>query len=447
MNKINDNLYTFEGQQDIVSPQLVYYPAIIRENIRKMIDIAGGAARLWPHIKTHKMAEVVQMQIEAGIDRFKCATIAEAEMAAKAGAKTVVVRWEDDKLTRLNMELADEKDLTAMKPYELRSYLDYAEDPDGCCTLAIHAEDPEALAGLDAGKLNRVNLARRTFMKPWQEYTMNDRVQWCVAAVPAPGWAAKVFPELPLDEAVEKLWALIFDVCRVSTGDPVGAWQKHVAVTKARRDRMNALELDRIHMTSSNGTDLTVGLADDATWEGASSKTEDGIEFIANVPTEEVFCAPHRERTNGIVYGTKPYAYNGQLIEGWHVTFKDGVVVEHGAEKNADLLAELLSTDENSNRIGEIALVPASSPINRSGVLFYNTLFDENASCHLAFGEAYPECVEGGEAMSTEERKAAGLNDSNTHVDFMIGTSDLSIIGTTKDGREVPVFVNGNFAL
>ena len=203
----------------------------------------------------------------------------------EAGAKTVVVRWEDDKLTRLNMELADEKDLTAMKPYELRSYLDYAEDPDGCCTLAIHAEDPEALAGLDAGKLNRVNLARRTFMKPWQEYTMNDRVQWCVAAVPAPGWAAKVFPELPLDEAVEKLWALIFDVCRVSTGDPVGAWQKHVAVTKARRDRMNALELDRIHMTSSNGTDLTVGLADDATWEGASSKTEDGIEFIANVPT------------------------------------------------------------------------------------------------------------------------------------------------------------------
>mgnify|MGYP000763035704 CR=1 FL=1 len=263
----------------------------------------------------------------------------------EAGAKTVVVRWEDDKLTRLNMELADEKDLTAMKPYELRSYLDYAEDPDGCCTLAIHAEDPEALAGLDAGKLNRVNLARRTFMKPWQEYTMNARVQWCVAAVPAPGWAAKVFPELPLDEAVEKLWALIFDVCRVSTGDPVGAWQKHVAVTKARRDRMNALELDRIHMTSSNGTDLTVGLADDATWEGASSKTEDGIEFIANVPTEEVFCAPHRERTNGIVYGTKPYAYNGQLIEGWHVTFQNGKVVEHGAEKNAELLAELLDAD------------------------------------------------------------------------------------------------------
>ena len=265
----------------------------------------------------------------------------------EAGAKTVVVRWEDDKLTRLNMEMADEKDLTAMKPYELRSYLDYAEDPDGCCTLAIHAEDPEALAGLDAGKLNRVSLARRTFLKPWQEYTMNDRVQWCVAAVPAPSWAAKVFPELPVEEAVEKLWQVIFDVCRVSTGDPVTAWQEHVAKTKARRDQLNAWNLDHVHIVSSNGTDLTVGLADDATWEGASSKTDGGIEFIANVPTEEVFCAPHRERVNGTVYGTKPYVYNGQLIEGWHVTFKDGKVVEHGAEKNASLLRDIVEEVEN----------------------------------------------------------------------------------------------------
>ena len=244
----------------------------------------------------------------------------------------------------------------------------------------------------------------------------------------------------------EKLWALIFDVCRVSTGDPVGAWQKHVAVTKARRDRMNALELDRIHMTSSNGTDLTVGLADDATWEGASSKTEDGIEFIANVPTEEVFCAPHRERTNGIVYGTKPYAYNGQLIEGWHVTFKDGVVVEHGAEKNADLLAELLSTDENSNRIGEIALVPASSPINRSGVLFYNTLFDENAACHIAFGAGYPTNIRGGSAMTRDDLMKKGLNNSAIHEDVMVGAADTHVTGITKRGEEVTIFENGEWA-
>ena len=245
----------------------------------------------------------------------------------EAGAKNCIVRWEDDKLSRLHYEYAKEEDLAAMKPYELRSYLDYAEDPDGCCTLAIHAADPEALAGLDAAKINRVNLARRKFLKPWQEYTMNDRVQWCVAAVPAPSWAAKVFPGIPVEEAMEKLWALIFDVCRVSTGDPVSAWKAHVAEGRRHRDQLNAWNLDHIHMTSSNGTDLTVGLADDATWEGASSKAENGTDFIANVPTEEVFCAPHRERVNGLVYGTKPYVYNGQLIEGWHVTFKDGKVV------------------------------------------------------------------------------------------------------------------------
>ena len=369
-----------------------------------------------------------------------------ARAGYEAGAKRVMVRWEDERLSRIDMELAAEEDLKAMKPYELRSWLDYAEDPDGCCTLAIHAEDPEALAGLDAGKLNRVSLARRTFLKPWQEYTMNDRVQWCVAAAPAPSWAAKVFPELPVEEAVEKLWQVIFDVCRVSTGDPVTAWQEHVAKTKARRDQLNAWNLDHVHIVSSNGTDLTVGLADDATWEGASSKTDGGIEFIANVPTEEVFCAPHRERVNGTVYGTKPYVYNGQLIEGWHVTFKDGKVVEHGAEKNASLLAELLSTDENSNRIGEVAFVPASSPINRSGVLFFNTLFDENAACHIAFGAGYPTNIKGGSAMTRAQLMEKGLNDSAIHEDVMIGAPDTHITGTTKDGQEVTIFVNGEWA-
>ena len=364
----------------------------------------------------------------------------------EAGAKNCIVRWEDDKLSRLHYEYAKEEDLAAMKPYELRSYLDYAEDPDGCCTLAIHAADPEALAGLDAAKINRVNLARRKFLKPWQEYTMNDRVQWCVAAVPAPSWAAKVFPGIPVEEAMEKLWALIFDVCRVSTGDPVSAWKAHVVEGRRHRDQLNAWNLDHIHMTSSNGTDLTVGLADDATWEGASSKAENGTDFIANVPTEEVFCAPHRERVNGIVYGTKPYVYNGQLIEGWHVTFKDGKVVEHGAEKNASLLAELLSTDENACRIGEIALVPASSPINQSGVLFYNTLFDENAACHIAFGAGYPTNIKGGNKMNRTELLAKGLNDSAIHEDVMIGAPDTNVIGTTKDGKEVTIFTNGEWA-
>lgn len=364
----------------------------------------------------------------------------------EAGAKRVVVRWEDEKLTRLNMELGKEEDLCTFVPSDLRSYLDFAEDPDGCCTLAIHAEDPEALAGLDAGKLNRVNFARRKYLKAWQEYTVNDRVQWCVAAVPAPGWAAKVFPDLPVEEAMEKLWAVIFDVCRVTGGDPVGEWKEHVAKTKARRDQLNAWSLDRIHMTSSNGTDLTIGLADDATWEGASSLSEKGIEFIANVPTEEVFCAPHRDRVNGTVCGTKPYAYNGQLIEGWRVTFRDGKVVEHSAEKNGELLAELLSTDENANRIGEIALVPASSPINRSGVLFYNTLFDENAACHIAFGDGYPTNIKGGTALTREQLMEKGLNSSAIHEDVMIGAPDTHVEGVCRSGETVTIFENGEWA-
>ena len=312
------------------------------------------------------------------------------------------------------------------------------DNPHGVSEIMVRAED--------AAKINRVNLARRKFLKPWQEYTMNDRVQWCVAAVPAPSWAAKVFPGIPVEEAMEKLWALIFDVCRVSTGDPVSAWKAHVAEGRRHRDQLNAWNLDHIHMTSSNGTDLTVGLADDATWEGASSKAENGTDFIANVPTEEVFCAPHRERVNGIVYGTKPYVYNGQLIEGWHVTFKDGKVVEHGAEKNASLLAELLSTDENACRIGEIALVPASSPINQSGVLFYNTLFDENAACHIAFGAGYPTNIKGGSKMNRTELLAKGLNDSAIHEDVMIGAADTHVTGITKRGEEVTIFENGEWA-
>ena len=366
--------------------------------------------------------------------------------AFEAGARDVQVNWTDDAVTRTRMELGSEEALTDHKGWQLRRYLDYAETEGGVCVLHLIADDPEVFAGLDGAKISRVNSANRAFMQPWREYTMNDRVQWSIAAIPSAPWAKKMFPELDTDAAIEALWQLIFDTCRVTGGDPVGEWQEHLARLSALRDKMNALDLESVHFASSNGTDLTVGLADDATWEGASSKAENGTDFIANVPTEEVFCAPHRERVNGIVYGTKPYVYNGQLIEGWHVTFKDGKVVEHGAEKNASLLAELLSTDENACRIGEIALVPASSPINQSGVLFYNTLFDENAACHIAFGAGYPTNIKGGSKMNRTELLAKGLNDSAIHEDVMIGAPDTNVIGTTKDGKEVTIFTNGEWA-
>ena len=369
------------------------------------------------------------------------------EAAYKAGARDVVIRWEDEKAARIRMELGEEEALSETKPYELRSYLDYAESEGGCCLLAIHASDPEIFKGLDTAKINRVSLAKQEAMKSWREYTMKDRVQWCVVAIPTPAWAASVFPGLAEDEAQEKLWSAIFDVCRVTGGDPVSAWKEHVAKTSACRDKLNELQLESIRMTSANGTDLTVGLAEGHTWEGACSKAENGAVFIANVPTEEVFTAPHRERVNGVVKGTKPYVYNGQLIEGFSVTFKDGVVVDYSAEKNAELLGQLLDSDEGARRIGEIALVPASSPINRSGVLFYNTLFDENAACHIAFGAGYPTTVKGGAAMTTEELLACGVNDSAIHEDVMVGAEDMTITGLTKSGETVTIFENGEWAI
>lgn len=369
------------------------------------------------------------------------------EAAYKAGARDVVIRWEDEKAARIRVELGEEEALSETKPYELRSYLDYAESEGGCCLLAIHASDPEIFKGLDTAKINRVSLAKQEAMKSWREYTMKDRVQWCVVAIPTPAWAASVFPGLAEDEAQEKLWSAIFDVCRVTGGDPVSAWKEHVAKTSACRDKLNELQLESIHMTSASGTDLTVGLAEGHTWEGACSKAENGAVFIANVPTEEVFTAPHRERVNGVVKGTKPYVYNGQLIEGFSVTFKDGVVVEYSAEKNAELLGQLLDSDEGARRIGEIALVPASSPINRSGLLFYNTLFDENAACHIAFGAGYPTTVKGGAAMTTEELLACGVNDSAIHEDVMVGAEDMTITGLTKTGETVTIFENGEWAI
>ena len=293
--------------------------------------------------------------------------------AFAAGARDVRVDWSDDAVTRARMELGSEEALCDVKPYLLRSYLDYAESEGGVCVLNLLASDPEALAGLDAGKVSRVNAARRKALMPWRSYTMNDRVQWSIAAMPSPAWAKKLFPDLAEDEAVEKLWQLIFDTCRVTGGDPVQEWQAHLDRLTALQNKMNALDLESVHFESSNGTDLTVGLADGAVWESAASQNEKGVSFLPNIPTEEVFTAPHKDKVDGVVYGTKPYIHGGQAIQGFHVTFKGGKIVEYGAEENEALLGEVLDTDEGARHIGEVALVPASSPINRSGVIFYNT--------------------------------------------------------------------------
>mgnify|MGYP002226714200 CR=1 FL=1 len=254
--------------------------------------------------------------------------------AYEAGARDVQVNWSDDAVARARMELGSEEALTDLKPWQLRRYLDYAESEGGVCVLHLIADDPELYAGIDGNKISRVNAARRAFMEEWQEYTMNDRVQWSIAALPSVPWAKKVFPELDADAAMEALWKLIFDVCRVTGGDPVNEWQAHMERLSTLRDKMNALDLESVHFESSNGTDLTVGLADQAVWESAASKSEKGVVFLPNIPTEEVFTAPHKDRVEGIVYGTKPYVFNGQLIKNFRVTFEKGQVVDYHASRD-----------------------------------------------------------------------------------------------------------------
>ena len=366
--------------------------------------------------------------------------------AYEAGARDVLVNWSDNEVSRSRMELGSEEALTDFKSYQLRRYLDYAESEGGVCVLHILADDPEVYAGLDGAKISRVNAAQRKFMAPWREYTMNDRVQWSIAAMPSAPWAKKMFPELDEAAAIEKLWQLIFDVCRVTGGDPVSEWKAHLDRLTGLKDKMNALDLESVHFESSNGTDLTVGIADKATWESAASVSEKGVVFLPNIPTEEVFTAPHKDKVNGIVYGTKPYVFNGQLIKGFHVTFEDGKVVEHGAEEGADLLGRLLDTDEGARHIGEVALVPASSPINRCGKLFYNTLFDENAACHLALGMGFADTINDFEHKTLAECRALGVNDSMIHEDFMIGSEDMDIDAVCENGDVVPVFRHGNWA-
>lgn len=368
-----------------------------------------------------------------------------AEVGYDAGAREVVVKYSDERFSRIWLERTDLATLEDVPPHLVRSYLDYAEREGGACILNIISEDPEIFRGIDADKINRAFSARRKALAGWRELTMKDRVQWSIVAIPGPAWAKKVFPGE--EDAEEKLWQAIFDVCRVREGgDVVAAWREHVAKTSARRDRLNAWKLDRVRMRSANGTDLTVGLAEGAVWEGAKSTTPEGYEFIANIPTEEVFTAPDRLRVDGIVYATKPYVYNGDLIDGFWFRFENGLVTDFGAKQGEELLRKMLETDDGAKRIGELALVPASSPIHKSGLLFYNTLFDENAACHIAFGDGYPGTVEGGTALSPEELLARGVNHSLIHEDVMVGAPDMTITGYPKAGGEVTIFTGGEWA-
>ena len=376
----------------------------------------------------------------------ECAAFARlcAREAYDAGCREVVMNWHDDALTRMKYLQADEAVFDEVPLWRRHFFNDHALE--GAAYLAISATDPENLKGVDPQRLVRSQQASGKALRDFDRLQMCGGFPWCIASIPIPSWARTVFPDLPEAEAMEKLWNAIFQSVRI-TGDgrAVERWQEHLATLHRRLERLNALRFQSLHYTNSLGTDLTIELPEGHIWQAGDDVTLSGQSYIANIPTEEIFTAPLKTGVNGVVYSALPLVNDGTIIDKFHFVVKDGRIVEARAERGEEALRAAISVDEGASYFGEVALVPYDSPISNQKILFYNTLFDENAACHIAFGEAYP-CLEGGQRMTKEELKARGLNDSITHVDFMVGTPDLSIVGTTHDGREIPVFVNGNFA-
>ena len=365
------------------------------------------------------------------------------EECYRAGASRVVVDWTDSALTRLHIKHRSKKVLSELTSYELERWnYQLAKLP---CKIYLMSEDPDALAGIDQKKYAASQQAKMRVIKPIRNQ-MENRYQWCIAAVPGEAWAKKVFPGMRTSQAVEKLWEAILSTSRV-TEDPIAAWNAHNLDLAARCKALNDLGILDLHYTASNGTDFHVSLMDESVFMAGGEETLQGVFFDANIPTEEVFTTPMRGKAEGIVYSSRPLSYNGELIDNFWVRFEGGKAVEVGAEQGEALLREMIGMDEGAAYLGEVALVPYDSPIRESGILFYNTLFDENAACHLALGRGFNNCVRGYETMTNEEIKALGVNDSIIHVDFMIGTADLSIVATTKDGKTVQIFENGNWAI
>ena len=367
-----------------------------------------------------------------------------ADAAYDAGCREVVMNWFDDALDRMTYLRADDAVFDEY-PSWAADKSDMLAD-EGSAFLSIHSADPEALAGVDPDRLRRSRIASGRAMKHFRDMTGGNRVSWCVAAIPCPAWAKKAFPGLPEEEAVHRLWTEILRSARADRGDAAARWHKHIETLRRHVEMLTEYDFKSLHYRSALGTDLTVELPEGHYWAGGAEKClGNGVMFSPNIPTEEVFTLPKRGGVNGTAVASKPLSLNGNIIENFRFTFKDGKIVGLSAEKGEEFLRDAIALDEGASYLGECALVPCDSPISASGVLFYSTLFDENASCHFAFGSAYP-CIKGAEDMDEAALLARGVNQSITHVDFMIGTPDLSITGTTRDGREIPVFVDGNFA-
>ena len=360
------------------------------------------------------------------------------------GAKKVEVEWRDQAISRLDLENRSKETLEEVGQWFIDKYQDSIDEKTAY--IYVVGDDPDGLAGVDSEKIKTAALTRSKALKNYMKAIMNNECPWNVMAASTRGWAKRLFPELDEEEGYLKLWDLILSACRVDGNDAVKNWEEHIASLDKKVEFLHADELVKLHITNELGTDLYVGLPKGHLWESAGSVAKTGQRFVANIPTEEVFTMPHKDQTSGIVYNAKPLNYQGVLIDNFWLKFEEGKVVDFGAEKGYEVLNNLLNTDEGARRIGEMALVPFASPISDTKTLFLETLFDENAACHIALGAAYPTTLEGGDKMTEEELAAAGANTSLVHVDFMIGEATTNIKGFTADGKEVEIFKDGNWA-
>jgi len=366
--------------------------------------------------------------------------------AYEAGAKEVVVRWMDEQSDRIFYDMASDEVFDQVDEWKVQRNIGYADA--GAAFLTILSDDPEIMKGIDPTRISRTRKAYAKPMKPYYSRMMSNRNAWCVTSMPTKAWATKVYPDLDADIAVDTLWEAILKSTRADLEDPVAAWTEHQNYLNTKLDILNQVQFRAFKYSNSLGTNLTVSFPENHIWYGgADTHLDKGYKFVANLPTEEIFTMPDLNGANGKVVASYPLVFSGVKIEGIWFEFKDGLVVDYGSDTHLNVLEELLGTDEGAKRLGELALVPYDSPISNQKILFYETLFDENASCHLALGEAYPICIKGGEDMDEATLKANGANVSDTHVDFMIGTEDLEIIGIKEDGTEIQIFHKGNFAI
>ena len=364
------------------------------------------------------------------------------EECYKCKAKKVVVDWNYQPLEKLHYRYRTLTTLGKLDNYEEARWQHYVDTIP--CRIYLLSEDPDGLKGINQTKMAKAQQKRYPIIKPYRD-ALENKYQWCIAAVPGKAWAKKLFPELRASAAVEKLWENILACSRVDE-DPIAAWEAHNKDLHDRCAYLNSLHIEKLHYTSANGTDFTVGMIPEGRFCGGSEKSLQGIVFNPNIPSEECFISPKRGEAEGIVYATKPLSYQGQLIDKFWIKFHEGKAVEWNAEVNNELLTKLITMDEGSAYLGECALVPYDSPIRQSGILFYNTLFDENAACHLALGMGFADTIENFHEKTLAECRALGVNDSMIHEDFMIGSQDMNIDAVCADGKTVPIFRDGNWA-